>query len=223
MDVAEAVRVQEELRKRVVVGVPLESEPRYVAGVDVAYESEAVGSRVAGAVVVLRLEDLSLVDAVTFVGTAEFPYVPGLLAFREVPVILKALEKLTVPPDVLVCDGYGVAHPRRVGLASHLGVVAGIAAFGVAKTPFVGEAGEVGPGRGDRIDLIDAGEVVGYALRTQQGVKPVFVSAGHLIDLDTAAALTLRLAPRYRLPETTRQADRACREKLLAELRSVGD
>ena len=141
---AEAVAVQVGLRERVVTDVPLGREPRLVAGVDVAYAEDS--DLVAGAVVVLEFDTLAVVETVTAVGTAGFPYVPGLLAFREIPVLEDALAKLSVTPDLLVCDGYGIAHPRRVGLASHLGVVTGIAAFGVGKTAFIGTYGEVGVG-----------------------------------------------------------------------------
>lgn len=213
----EAIEIQTELARLVRVDRPMADEPRLVAGVDVAYESDSArAGRVAGAVVVLDLTDLSVVDSAVAAGESRFPYIPGLLAFREVPILLTALERLTVRPDLLVCDGYGVAHPRRCGLASHLALVTGIPAFGVAKTPFVGVHGDVPPERGGWAELVDAGEVVGRALRTQTGVKPVFVSAGHLIDIGQATELTLRLAPRYRLPETTRQADRACRVALSA-------
>lgn len=130
------------------------------------------------------------------------------------PALLEALAKLTVRPDVLICDGHGLAHPRRFGLAAHLGVLTDLPSFGVGKTRLVGDWEPVGEARGSRSALIDDGETVGAVLRTQTGVKPVFVSVGHRIDLDRACALTLRLAPRFRLPETTRAADRVCRDLL---------
>jgi deoxyribonuclease V len=211
---AEAIAVQVALRERVVADVPLGREPELVAGVDVAY---AEGSDlVAGAVVVLEFATLAVVETVTAAGTAAFPYVPGLLAFREIPVLEEALAKLTVTPDLLVCDGYGIAHPRRVGLASHLGVVTGIPAFGVGKTAFIGTYGEVGADRGSWAPLVDGHEIVGRVLRTQKNVKPVFVSPGHLIDVEGSAEITLRLSPKYRLPQTTRHADSACRAALKA-------
>jgi deoxyribonuclease V len=209
----EAIEIQRELARRVRVDRPMAVPPRLVAGVDVAYGSDsAAGGRIAGAVVVLDLADLSVVASATATGVSDFPYVPGLLAFREIPILLTALDRLTVRPDLLVCDGYGVAHPRRCGLASHLGVVTGIPAFGVAKTAFVSTHGAVPRERGGWADLVDGDEVVGRALRTQTEVAPVYVSAGHLIDIDQATAITLRLTPRFRLPETTRRADRASRE-----------
>jgi deoxyribonuclease V len=181
--------------------------PATVAGLDVAYD----GDRLAAAVVVLDAADLSVRDTAVVRGRPAFPYVPGLFAFREVPALLEALDRLTVRPDVLVCDGQGLAHPRRFGLAAHLGVLTDMPSYGVGKTRLVGEYEPVGEERGARSPLIDSGETVGAVLRTRTGVKPVFVSVGHRIDLDTACALTLRLTPRYRLPETTRAADHACR------------
>ena len=209
--VAEAEAWQEEMRRRVRVDRGLGCVPRVVAGVDVAYGGD---DRVAGAVVAIELEGLATVGVSTATGLAPFPYVPGMLGFREVPVLMEALAKLDVVPDVLVCDGYGIAHPRRFGLACHLGVLTGIPTFGVAKTPYVGTHTTVGAERGEFADLVDDGEVVGRALRTQTDVRPVFCSPGHLIDLRTSTELTLRLSPRYRLPETTRRADRACRDAL---------
>ncbi|MEU4425315.1 deoxyribonuclease V [Actinoplanes sp. NPDC024001] len=202
----EALAAQAALRSRVVAACGPAS-PTTVAGLDVAYD----GDRLAAAVVVLDATDLSVRDTAVVHGRPAFPYVPGLFAFREVPALLDALEKLSVRPDVLVCDGQGLAHPRRFGLAAHLGVLTDLPAFGVGKTRLVGEHEPVGAERGARSPLIDAGETVGAVLRTQSGVKPVYVSVGHRTDLDTVCALTLRLSPRYRLPETTRAADRACR------------
>jgi deoxyribonuclease V len=205
----EALAVQDELRSRVVVE-PGPAAPATVAGLDVAYD----GDRLAAAAVVLDARDLTVRDTAVVLGTPAFPYVPGLFAFREVPALLAALDRLTVRPEVLICDGHGLAHPRRFGLASHLGVLTGLPSYGVGKTRLIGDWEPVGERRGDRSALVDAGETVGAVLRTQDGVKPVFVSVGHRMDLDTACDLTLALAPRYRLPESTRVADRACRDRI---------
>jgi deoxyribonuclease V len=194
---------------------PAPGDVRLVAGVDVSYATE--GDALVAAAVVMDATTLETVDTALVEGTVTFPYVPGLLAFRELPSVMAALEKLTRTPDLLVCDGYGIAHPRRAGLAVHLGVLTGLPCFGVAKTPFVFGHGDVGEERGRGAPLTaDDGEVVGRAVRTQPGVKPVFVSVGHAIGLDHACAHTLRLAPRYRLPETTRRADHLSRERLRA-------
>jgi deoxyribonuclease V len=205
----EAIAVQNALRPLV---DPTDSAGvvQNVAGLDVAYD----GDRLAAAVVVLDQETLDEVDRAVVVGETSFPYVPGLFAFREVPGLLAALERLKSAPDLLVCDGQGLAHPRRFGLACHLGVLTGIPAIGVAKNAFVGTHTELSPQRGATAALMDDDEVVGAALRTQDGVKPVYVSVGHRVSLATAVAHVLRLAPRYRLPETTRVADRVCREGL---------
>lgn len=213
-DVAEALRVQEELRSRVDLVGPGPSTPATVAGLDVAYAES--GDRLAAAVTVLDAATLAVVDEAVCVGRPAFPYVPGLFAFREMPALLTALERLTVRPELLVCDGHGVAHPRRFGLACHLGLVTGLPAIGVGKTPLVGSWTGPGPRRGDRADLRDGGEVVGRVLRTRDGVRPVFVSVGHRIGLDGAVERVLALTPRYRLPETTRTADRLCRRALAA-------
>ncbi|MET9272894.1 deoxyribonuclease V [Kribbella sp. NPDC003557] len=206
---AEAIAVQEELRP-LVDPTDAPGAVRQVAGLDVAYD----GDRFAAAVVVLDRETLTEIDRAVVVGETRFPYRPGLFAFREVPGLLTALGRLKTAPDLLVCDGQGLAHPRRFGLACHLGVLTGIPAIGVAKNAFVGIHGELGRDRGATAAVVDDDEVVGAALRTQDGVKPVYVSIGHRVSLATAVAHVLHLAPRYRLPETTRLADRACRDGL---------
>ncbi|GAA1774851.1 MULTISPECIES: endonuclease V [Streptomonospora] len=183
-----------------------------VAGLDVAYSAD--DDRLAAAAVVLAAPEWEVVDSATAVSRPRFPYVPGLFAFREAPALLEAVAQLGTRPDVLVCDGFGLAHPRRFGLACHVGVALDRPVLGVGKTPFVGRAEEPGPERGAWSPLVDGGEVVGRCLRTRTGVKPVYVSVGHRVDLASAAALTLRLAPRFRLPEPVRQADRLCRDRL---------
>ncbi len=146
------------------------------------------------------------------VATAEAgPYVPGLFSLREAPAALAALARLAARPDAIVCDGHGRAHPRRFGLACHIGVELDLPTVGVAKSLLVGAHGPLAPERGATAPVVDAGEVVGVALRTQPGVKPVYVSVGHAISLASAARLVLACAPRYRLPETTRLADRLSR------------
>ncbi|MGV9806084.1 deoxyribonuclease V [Micromonospora chersina] len=211
-DVAEALRVQEELRPLVDLVGPGPTEPATVAGLDVAYAES--GDRLAAAVTVLDAATLAVVDEAVHVGRPAFDYVPGLFAFRELPALLAALERLTVRPDLLVCDGHGLAHPRRFGLACHVGLVTGLPAIGVGKTPLVGVWDEPAPQRGAWTPLRDGGEVVGRVLRTQDGVKPVFVSVGHRMSLDNAVDRVLALTPRYRLPETTRTADHLCRRAL---------
>jgi deoxyribonuclease V len=210
---AQARAEQDRLRPLVCTTGSLPAPLRTVAGLDVAYGDD---DRLAAAVVVLDADTLAPVDRATAAGVAEFPYVPGLFAFRELPALLTALAALTTAPDVLVCDGHGLAHPRRFGLACHLGVLLDRPTIGIAKTPLSGRYDPPGARRGDGSPLVDDGEVVGRALRTRDGVKPVYVSVGHRLGLDAACALALRLAPRYRLPETTRRADRLSRDALAA-------
>ncbi|MEU3217311.1 endonuclease V [Streptomyces sp. NPDC006971] len=213
VDETEARAVQDALRARVVLDEP---GPRpgtgHVTGVDVAYDDER--DVVVAAAVVLDGATLDVVAETTAVGRIAFPYVPGLLAFREIPAVLSALESLTVDPGLVICDGYGLAHPRRFGLASHLGVLTGLPVIGVAKNPFTFTYEQPGPRRGDWSPLLDGEEEVGRALRTRDGVKPVFVSVGHRTDLDNACAHTLLLARDFRQPETTRRADALCRRAL---------
>ncbi|MGN9764487.1 deoxyribonuclease V [Micromonospora sp. SD12] len=212
--VAEALAVQERLRPLVDLVGPGPAEPATVAGLDVAYAES--GDRLAAAVTVLDARTLAVVDSAVSVGRPAFAYVPGLFAFRELPALLDALDRLTVRPELLVCDGHGLAHPRRFGLACHLGVVTGLPAIGVGKTPLLGEWTPPTDRRGAWAPLRDGDEIVGRVLRTRDGVKPVFVSVGHRMSLDGATARVLALTPRYRLPETTRTADRLCRDALAA-------
>ncbi|MEU8972212.1 endonuclease V [Streptomyces monashensis] len=206
----EARAVQDELRGRVVRDEPGPPPARgHITGVDVAYDDGL--DLVAAAAVVLDAATLEVVAEATAVGRVSFPYVPGLLAFREIPTVLAALDRLPCPPGLVVCDGYGLAHPRRFGLASHLGVLTGLPVIGVAKNPFTFRYDEPAPARGASAALLAGTEEVGRALRTRDGVKPVFVSVGHRVSLDNAVAHTLALTPRYRLPETTRRADALCR------------
>ena len=209
--VEEALAVQERLRGLVDLTDDLPELPPTVTGLDVAYDG---AGEIAAAVVTLETAGLTVVEERTHRARAVFPYEPGLFAFRELPPLLAALERLDHEPDVLVCDGHGLAHPRRFGLACHLGVLTGWPAFGVGKTRFVGSHGVPPEPRGSSVPLVDAGEEVGAVLRTQDGVKPVYVSAGHRVGLAHACRLTLALTPRYRLPETTRRADRLSRAAL---------
>lgn len=212
-DEAEALAVQNALRGRVVLDEPGPPPGTgLVTGVDVAYDDER--DLVAAAAVVLDARTLEVVEEATAVGRVSFPYIPGLLAFREIPTVLAALNALEAGPGLVVCDGYGQAHPRRFGLAGHLGVLTGLPVVGVAKNPFTFTYEQPGKRRGSSAPLLAGQEEVGRALRTRDGVKPVFVSVGHRVTLDNACAHTLALTPRYRLPETTRHADSLCRAAL---------
>lgn len=198
--------LQERLRGEVahedLVGMP----PARVAGIDIGFERNAAVIRAAA--VVLSYPQLEVVDTAIARRPTRFPYIPGLLSFRECPAALAALNGLTTSADVLVCDGQGYAHPRRFGLACHLGLLTGMPSIGVAKSRLIGKHERVPDARGAWVALRDGGETVGAVLRTRAGVKPVFVSTGHGVRLETAVELVLGLAPRFRLPETTRQAHR---------------
>ncbi|WP_372410693.1 endonuclease V [Streptomyces luteireticuli] len=210
----QALAVQLDLRTRVVLDEPgpPPGAPLTAVGVDVAYDDER--DLVAAAAVALDARTLDVVAEATAVGRVAFPYVPGLLAFREIPAVLTALRRLGAEPGLVVCDGYGLAHPRRFGLAAHLGVLTGLPTIGVAKNPFTFHYAPPGPDRGDASPLLDGDEEVGRALRTRTGVKPVFVSVGHRVSLDRACDHVLALARDFRLPETTRRADALCRRAL---------
>lgn len=209
----QARAVQDELRTQVVLDEPGPPPGTgQITGVDVAYDDER--DVVAAAAVVLDAATLEVVAEATAVGRISFPYVPGLLAFREIPAVLAALDALPCPPGLVVCDGYGLAHPRRFGLASHLGVLTGLPSIGVAKNPFAFAHDDPAAPRGSSAPLLADTEEVGRALRTRDSVKPVFVSVGHRVSLDNACAHTLALTPAYRLPETTRRADALCRKAL---------
>lgn len=204
----QARAIQHDLRE-LVATEPFQRSPEVVAGVDVSVRDGQARS----AVVLLALPQLEPIEAVTASRPVAFPYVPGLLAFREGPVVLDAMEKLTTSPDVLIFDAHGMAHPRRLGLATHLGVLLDLPSVGCAKSRLCGEYVEPGKERGSWSHLYDesgpqATDIIGAVLRTRDGVKPVFVSIGHRVDLPSAVSLVLTCAPRYRLPETTRWAHR---------------
>jgi deoxyribonuclease V len=200
----EAMAIQERLSQAVVVEDDL-GPVRTVAGVDIGFLEKNTITR--AAVVVLSFPELELVDQAIVHRPTTFPYVPGLLSFREAPAALEALERLSIRPDLLLCDGQGRAHPRRFGLACHLGLLSGIPSVGVAKSRLVGVHEQVAEERGSRQPLMLEGEVIGTVLRTRTAVKPVYVSIGHRVNLETAVDYVLRCAPKYRLPETTRWAD----------------
>lgn len=183
---------------------PLSAAVKLVAGADLAYDSRR-GTYFAVATV-MDLETGRFVDEASQSGPARVPYVPGFLSFREGPAVIEALSRLSVRPDVLLCDGHGVAHPRRFGLACHLGIALDLPTIGVGKTILVGRHGDLDEVRGASASLVHREEVVGMALRTRAGVKPVFVSVGHRVSLEDACALVLHLAPRYRVPEPIRRA-----------------
>jgi deoxyribonuclease V len=199
----EAAAIQLDLARRVLQSDQFD-EIHSVAGVDVGFEEAGRVTR--AAVVVLDFPSLTLRESKFARLPTRFPYVPGYLSFRELPAVIEAMEQLDRLPDLLLCDGQGVAHPRRFGIAAHLGVLTDIPAIGVGKTRLLGTHAPVADERGTWQPLLDKGEVIGAVLRTRYGVKPIYVSVGHRISLKTAIQYVLACAPRYKLPETTRLA-----------------
>jgi deoxyribonuclease V len=199
-----AVALQEELRHRVEL-IPLARLPRLVAGVDAICDRE--DKRIFGAAALYRYPELELVEEAGVAGECPFPYRTGLLSFREVPVLAAALAQLHERPDVVLVDGQGIAHPRGLGLAAHLGLVADVPTIGVAKSRLVGEGDEPDLAAGSFKALIWKGKQVGWLLRTQKGKKPLYVSPGHRVTLPECLEITLGCVTRYRLPLPVRQAD----------------
>jgi deoxyribonuclease V len=201
----EAIAIQQQLRSKVITEDQL-GPVHLVAGVDVGL---AEGGRLArAAVAILAYPELALCNHVIAERPIDFPYIPGLLSFREIPAVLEALGQLKHLPDLLLCDGQGIAHPRRFGIACHLGVITGLPTVGVAKTRLVGYYGPVPERRGEWAPLKEDGALIGAVLRTRERVKPLFISIGHRISLPTAINYVMSCVTRYRLPETTRWAHR---------------
>ena len=180
---------------------------RYIAGTDVAYHKHE--DRMVGAFVVLDAKTLEVVDQAHHEMETTFPYIPGLFSFREIPPLLEAYQKLQIKPDLIVCDAQGIAHPKGVGMATHLGIELNVPTIGCAKKRLVGQfdANALAVARGSQQPLRMRDKTIGVALRTQDSIKPLFISIGHRIALATAIKWVLHLTPKYRLPETTRQAD----------------
>ena len=205
---AAAVRQQRELAARVSLR-PFRGAIRRVAGTDVGYDSNS--GRFRAAVVVLSFPALQLLEVARVRGRIAFPYIPGLLSYREVPPLLRAFRRLRLRPDLVVCDGQGLAHPRRFGLACHLGVLLSIPTIGCAKSRLIGEHPPVPAHRGGHSPLRLDGRLVGTVLRTRAGAHPVFVSPGHRVSVAQATVWALRCTGRFRIPEPTRRADREVR------------
>lgn len=202
---AQARSIQEQLRERLMRRDDF-GQIETVAGLDIGFEDGGKTTR--AAVVVLRFPGLEPLERVLARCPTSFPYIPGLLSFRELPAAFEALAKLRIEPDLLLCDGQGYAHPRRFGLACHLGLLANLPSIGVAKSRLIGEHGPLAPQKGAQTWLWHDGEVIGALLRTQAKVRPTYVSVGHRIGLEAALDYVLACTTRYRLPEPTRQAHR---------------
>lgn len=204
--------LQKQMAAQVIQSNELPNPIRYVAGTDVAYNELTL--RMVGAIVVLDANTLEIVDQAIHEMEITFPYIPGLFSYREVPPLKEAYDKLRIKPDIIICDGHGVAHPNGMGMASHLGVELNIPTIGCAKSRLLGHYEPIGPNRGDFSALEYDSHVVGRVLRTQNGINPVFVSVGHKITLESACDWVLKMSAKYRLPETTRMADQLVRTKL---------
>ena len=210
----EALDIQRRLARQVSRSSQV-TNPRFIAGVDIsAGKTQGVAT---AAVVVLEYPELRLVETQVAQGRLDFPYVPGLLSFRESPLTLTACEKLTITPDLILVDGQGIAHPRRLGLASHLGLLLNTPTIGCAKSLLCGQHDEPGIDAGSYAEMVDRGETIGVALRIRPGVKPVYVSIGHKVDLETAIYWVLKCCRGYRLPEPTRLAHLAAGGNLKLE------
>jgi deoxyribonuclease V len=202
----QAMALQQHLAPQVVRKDRFAAPPALVCGIDVAYDGRRGPARAAAAL--FRLDDLALVEQAVVTADTAFPYVPGLLSFREAPVAIAAIAALKRKPDLLLCDGQGIAHPRRLGFASHLGLALDLPSIGVAKSRLCGRHGEPGPEPGDWTPLLDADEIIGAVLRTRRRCRPLYISIGHRVSLATAIALVLRCGRGLRLPEPCRIADR---------------
>ncbi|MFP4120284.1 deoxyribonuclease V [Coleofasciculus sp.] len=211
LTVEEATAIQNQLSGEIITSDQV-GDVNYVAGVDVGFEDNYAISR--AAVAVLSFPELQLIEQAIARRPTTFPYIPGFLSFREVPVVLDALSQIKITPDLILCDGQGIAHPRRFGLACHLGLLITVPTIGVAKSRLIGQHEELPPEKGNWQPLRHRGEVIGAVVRSRTGVKPLYVSPGHRISLPTAIDYVLRCTPKYRLPETTRWADKLASNRI---------
>lgn len=209
----QAIALQHELRRHVRIADDFSTVTR-VAGIDVGFEQNNTITR--AAVVVLDYPSLALCEWSIARQPTRFPYIPGLLSFREIPTVLDAIAKLSSLPDLLLCDGQGIAHPRRLGIASHLGLLLDLPAIGVGKSRLIGSYEEPSEEKGAWSPLYDGDEEIGCVLRSRKGVKPLFISPGHRVSLTSARQWVMNCLTRYRLPETTRWAHRLASGDLTA-------
>lgn len=201
----QAKEIQLKLSEKVILEDRFE-EIHFVAGVDVGFEENNTITR--AAIAILTFPQLELYEQAIAKLPTQFPYIPGYLSFREIPAVLKALDNIKQLPDIFLCDGQGIAHPRRLGIACHLGILTDIPAIGVAKSRLIGSHEPVPVEKGQSVELIDKGEIIGAVLRTRTNVKPLYISPGHKITLASAIHMVMQCITKYRLPETTRWAHR---------------
>ncbi len=202
-DPKQAVELQNILREKIILE-GFSRIPAIIGGTDISYDKRS--DTLFAGIVILKLPELHVIDSAYFTGKVTFPYIPGLLSFREVPALFEAYQRLKIKPELLMVDGQGYAHPRRIGLASHLGLVLNIPTIGVAKKKLIGTYEEPPLTKGSYSPLYDNGEMIGYVLRTKDNTRPVFVSPGHLINFEWSLKITLHTLKGYKIPEPTRQA-----------------
>ena len=200
---SDAVKIQKKLGQKLDLR-PLAKKVKTIAGADIS--SSKISDRIWAGVVVFKYPELIKLEEKWVQGKSQFPYIPGLLSFREVPLLLETMKQLEISPDLILCDGQGIAHPRGLGLASHLGLLLNLPTIGCAKSRLIGEFSAVGLDKGDYVKLNYKGRVMGAVLRTRKGVKPLFISPGNKIDLEDSLKTVLGCSIRYRMPEPTRQA-----------------
>lgn len=205
LSVEDAIAIQQQLKDKVVTEDKL-GAVNYVAGVDMGFAAAGTISR--AAIAVLSFPDLQLVETAIALRPTTFPYIPGLLSFREIPAVIDALETISTVPDLIICDGQGIAHPRRFGIACHLGVLTDIPTIGAAKSLLIGKHEQLDASRGSWQPLKHRNQTIGAVLRSRTATKPLYISSGHRVSLPTAVDYVLRCTPKYRLPETTRIADK---------------
>lgn len=201
-DISEAKKIQDVLRKMVKI-IPLKKIPEIIAGVDAAF----AGDKVVAVATLYEYPELKHLHDAFSIEKIRFPYIPGMLSFREGHAIINAVKRLNIKPDVILFDGQGIAHPKGIGIASHIGVILDISTIGCAKSRLVGEFKEPGTTRGSMAYLYYKGTKVGAVLRTRSNIRPVFVSPGHMIDIDSSVEIVMKCAFRYRIPEPLRRAD----------------
>ncbi len=201
-NIAEAKLIQLELKDKAEI-IPPQKQPRFIAGVDAAFTEE----KVIGVACLYRFPEISFVEETCAMSDATFPYIPGFLSFREGPAIMGALEKLTITPDIILFDGQGIAHPKKLGIASHIGILLDMPTIGCAKSRLVGKYREPSKKKGGWSPLRYNDEIVGAVLRTKENVKPVFVSPGHLIDVEASIEIIIKCTSKHRIPDPLRAAD----------------
>jgi deoxyribonuclease V len=209
----EAIEIQHHLASQVRF-TAIRKKPKIVAGLDCAFSND--GKKIFAAAIVIDLSDFSVIETTIATRKVEFPYIPGLLSFREAPVCIDTIEKIKTAPDVFIIDGQGIAHPRRLGIACHIGLLIDKPTIGCAKSRLIGTFDEPGSKKGDYADLMDSGENIGAVLRTRTNVKPVYVSVGHKCTLDNAVSIVLECTTKYRLPEPSRLAHQLVGQAKLA-------